>query len=303
MKKCSAIGVFLLVSILSSSCQQSSRIESNKICVSTSVFPIYDMVRNIGGEHIEVFYIVPIGANPHTYEPVPSAIQKLQKADLFLGIHPEFDGWIGDYLPESANQIFLQSEDHEGEEDDHEHDHGGEVNSQHGNPHIWLSVRNAIQLVEKMVEIFSSMDEENRAYYRKNQVIYVDQLNQLDDKIKGLFDTVETRKFIQWHPAWDYFAEDYDLEIVGTIESGHGDEPSIKEFKMLIEKAIQEHVKIVVIGLNLESTAAEALEKEINGKRLRLDTIGNPSVEVKSSYLKMMYTNAKLLAETLKRAD
>ena len=97
MKGRSVFGVFLLVIILSSSCQQSSRVESNKICVSTSVFPIYDMVRNIGGEHLEVFYTVPIGANPHTYEPVPSAIQKLQKADLFLGIHPEFDGWIGDY--------------------------------------------------------------------------------------------------------------------------------------------------------------------------------------------------------------
>jgi|GEM_PF-324703 len=305
MRKCIFMFLFLLCFFNLFLCQRSTRTDSDKILVATSVFPVYDIVRNICGDKLNVLFVVPIGANPHTYEPVPSFVRELQKVDLYFGIHPEFDGWIKDYLPGAATLTFFKDRHREGEDDvhdvelSHHEGHEGEGHVHQENPHIWLSVKNARTMTERVTDELSSLDKNNRNFYQRNRDAYIHKLNRLDEEINTLFSTVRTKKFIQWHPAWDYFAEDYGLDIVGTIESGHGDEPSVKAFKSLIEKAKEETVRVIVLGLNLQSRAAETLENEIDGRLVRLDTIGNPEIQEKSSYLKMMTYNAKILSDEL----
>lgn len=283
-------------------CTQNASL-SKDVRVATSIFPVCDIAKNIAGNNAEVFFVVPSGANPHTYEPVPSVVKKLQQVDLFLGIHPDFDGWIKDYLPEKAKVTFLDRPSHLDDHTNHDHsqhdDEDEKSHQHHGNPHIWLSVRNAKKIAERITLEFASLDEENHIQYERNLNSYVNELNRLDDKIAALFETVKTKMFIQYHPAWDFFAKDYGLDVVGTIESGHGDEPSVRELKSLIEKAKGDQVKVIVIGLNLESKAAEVLRREIDGVLVRLDSIGNPRLPEKSSFLEMMNFNAKTLADAL----
>ena len=305
MRKWFFMLLFLFCLINCFYCQRSTRTDSDKILVATSVFPVYDMVRNIGRDQLNVLYVVPIGANPHTYEPVPSVVQELQKVDLYFGIHPEFDGWIKDFLPGTATLTFFKDQHREGEDDVHdvelsrheEHEDEGHIHQE--NPHIWLSIKNARTMTERITDELTSLDKNNQKLYQRNRDAYIGKLSRLDDEINALFRTVRTKKFIQWHPAWDYFAEEFGLEIVGTIESGHGDEPSVKAFKRLIEKAKEEKVKVIVLGLNLQSRAAETLENEIDGRLVRLDTIGNPEIQEKSSYVKLMIYNAKILSNEL----
>ncbi len=269
---------------------------SKKNVVATSIFPLYDIIQNIIEERADVFFIIPIGANPHTYEPIPSVVKRLQDIDMFIGLHRDLDNWIEEYLSEQTSMKYLN--DHE-KEDPEEH------NRRHRetNPHIWLTVKGAKKLAERITEYVSDLMPDHAPHYKKNLEEYLQRLDDLDRDIFSLFENVKNKKFIQWHPAWDYFAKDYGLEIVGTIEYGHGDKPSIKEFKALVEKARKENVKVIVIGLNLESRATEALRREIDGTLVRLDSIGDPEDKEKNSYIQLMMYNAKKLAEALNQSD
>ncbi len=299
--------VFFLLTFIS--CKNVPISKSEKLNVATSIFPIYDITKNITGTRADVFFVIPVGANPHTYEPVPSTIKQLKNAHLTLAIQQEFDGWISDYLPKQTILEFLkererkinQAHEHEIENRATERDQYKHSADDHENPHIWLTVKGAKKLAKKIAGYLVDMDRKNAHYYKKNLQDYLQELDDLDYRIKDIFKTTKNKKFIQWHPAWNFFAEDYGLEIIGSIEKGHGHEPSIKEFKALIDKAVSEKAKVIVLGLNIESKAAETLSREIDGVVVRLDSIGDPMVKEKSTYIKLMYHNAELLAEALNK--
>jgi zinc transport system substrate-binding protein len=278
---------FFLTLMFFSSCTRQNQTDDVQITVATSIFPIYDIVQHIAGERAEVHYVIPVGANPHHYEPLPATVIKLQRVNLFIGIHSEFDGWILDILPEKANILFLLPED------------GSHCQT---NPHIWLTPGGGMRIATAAARILSSSDPQNKAYYQQNLQSYLRELSILDSTLTSLFDRISCRTFIQWHPAWDYLARDYGLTVAATIEHGHGDEPSVKEFKQLIDTAKRNNIKLVVIGLHAESKATEALVAEIDGTLLRLDTIGDPACDERATYIKMMQHNAILLSTALDRA-
>jgi ABC-type Zn uptake system ZnuABC Zn-binding protein ZnuA len=255
--------------------------------VVTSIFPVYDIVKNIAGDRTTVVYVVPVGANPHLYEPVPAEVTRLQNADLFIGVQRDFDGWVTDLLPAHARIHFLC-----GEEKGYE---------QQENPHIWLSPRGAKQIASSAARFLSSAYPHNSEYYDRNLTLYLEELSELDSTLHRLFAQVASREFIQWHPAWDHLARDYGLSIIATIEA-HGNEPSVKEFQQLVLKAKSQNVRVVVTGLNAHSKATEALVREINATLIRLDTIGDPADTSKATYLKMMHHNAILLSDALSAA-
>ncbi len=285
---------FFFILPLLLSCGGSSDYEVEKFQVATSIFPIYDITKNVVGENIDVFYMVPILANPHTYEPVPSAVNQLKHADLFIGVHHDFDGWMEDFLSDTTDIIYLNEEMRK----DSSHYRNPSLQRVE-NPHIWLTVKGAEKCAQIIAGKLSEIDEANRSAYMKHLQSYLQELVVLDQRLVRLFQNIREKKFIQWHPAWDYFAEDYGLEVLGTIEQGHGDEPSLKEFKELTDMARKQNVKIIIIGLTVQSKATEALVREIDGSLVRLDNIGNPDDPEKSSYIKLMNDNADILAEAL----
>ncbi len=158
-----------------------------------------------------------------------------------------------------------------------------------------------MKLAEKIFGILSELSPEYSKNYYESLNNYLQELHQLDQKILNLFEPIKNKKFIQWHPAWNFFAKDYGLEITATIEHGHGDKPSVRNIKNIIELAKIENVKIIVTGLRQQNKEAELLAKEIDAKLILLDTIGNPEDQYKSSYLRLMYDNARILAEALKQ--
>lgn len=273
--------LFILLFSVFLTCKKSQIPEHGRIRVAASIYPVCDITQSIAGDRAEVFFVVPIGANPHTYEPNPSAVKKLQEVNLFIGLFRDFDGWVEKFLTESATIGYLKERE------------------DNGNPHLWLSVRKAKHLAESIANYLAERDAQNGVYYRENLQSYLIELDRIDKTIAALFRRVKTKKFIQWHSAWDYLAGDYNLKIIGTIQSGHGDKPSIRKFKNLISLARRENVRVVVLGLRRQSRTAEILIKEIDGRLVKLDVMGDPGIKEKSSYTSLMYYNAKILAGAL----
>jgi zinc transport system substrate-binding protein len=139
-----------------------------------------------------------------------------------------------------------------------------------------------------------------KASFDENSADFKTRLRSLDEEIADLFSDVGFHSIIQWHPAWEEFAVDYGLEIAGTVELGHGDTPSVKEFQQLVKTAKQKDVGVIVIGLNVRSQAVESLARETGASILRLDTIGDPADDDRDSYIELMRQNAHLLAGSLR---
>ncbi len=306
MKKLWIIGLCISLVFACSSCQKGGEVP-NQSKVATSIFPIYDIVKQVVGDEIDVIYTVPAGANPHTYEPSVSVVKTLQAVEIFIGINDHLDGWVKEFLPENCEVVFLaeESESH-AVYDEHGHVHSldREHESSHAedeeeNPHVWLSVRRTRDLVAHVTELLRETYPDFASTFNRNARSYDAELAQLDSEIESALSQVATRSFIQWHPAWDYFADDYGLKIIGTLEQGHGDEPSVKDMNDLVRKGRRGDVKTIVIGLGVESKAAQALAREISGRIVRLDTMGDPENPKKSSYIAMMKDNVRLLAAAL----
>jgi zinc transport system substrate-binding protein len=256
------------------------------VTVAVSVFPVYDIARNICGNRASVFYVIPAGADPHTFEPLPSVARRLQKVTIFIGVSHEFDGWMEHYLPKSTVREYLIGKATQGQGDN--------------NPHIWLSVKESKKIAATIATKLIQTDPAHSDLYRANLATYEQKLDDLDRSISALFLNSKNKSFIQWHEAWNYFAADYGLTIAGTVQREGSDNASVRSIKEIVDRAKRDQVRAVVVSLNSEDRSALVLADEIGGKIVRLDGIGEPDSADRSDYLHLMKYNAETLAEGLR---
>jgi zinc transport system substrate-binding protein len=272
----SFISLILLVLAFSvSSCQGTNR-PDDKIGVVVSIAPQADFVEAVGGEKVIVTVMVPPGADPHTYEPTPSQMVGVSNANIYakVGSGVEFElAWMDKISQQNKKMLvvdcskgiqMMEMEEHHGDEDDGEH-HQGE------DPHIWLSPQNAKLMVWNICSGLIQVDPQNESYYTRNRDEYLAKLDALDKDIREGLSRVINRRFIVFHPAWGYFARDYNLEQI-SIEIG-GKEPSAKDIADLIRKAKELGIKIIFAEPQFNPRSAETIAEEIGGRVVFIDPL------------------------------
>jgi ABC-type Zn uptake system ZnuABC Zn-binding protein ZnuA len=255
------------------------------IRAAVSIFAIGDIVHRIYPE-AEIVTAIPPGADPHIFEPTPQLARELQQTEIFLGVHPDFDGWIQRILPKSARtRWFIETPE-----------------ASHGvtNPHLWLSIRGAGVIARKTAQAFSEYDPAGKQGIEDRLAAFLVELDSLRAEMRNCFSNLSNRKFLQWHPAWAEFAEENGLEITGTIERGEAQEPSVHEIQRLINDAKTTRTRIIVLEFNRTSRAAETLREAIDGRIVYLDGIGDPASPERADYPSLMRFNARTLARALK---
>lgn len=288
----------LLVPLLTARCGTQTPAASGPV-MAVSIYPVADIARSIAGDRVTVVSAIPAGANPHTYEPRPSQVAELQQARMFTGISRPFDGWMEKFLPRGASIRYLLDDadkspgHHPGHESAADDGHHGK------NPHLWLSVKGARGIAAALRTHLASADPAGEAIYRRNEERYLKQLEALDAEIRAILAPCKRRAFLQWHPSWDYFAAEYGLVIAGVIERGHGAGPAAGTFRRITEGARRDGVRVIVVDLPVQSSAAEALAREIGGRILQLNTMGVPGDPERGTYPGMMRANARALARAL----
>jgi len=265
------------------SCARKSGMEAGQPAVATSIFPVQDIVANLAGSAVESFFAVPVYANPHTYEPSPSVVRRLGKARLFISVHPEFDGWMRKYLAPDATLLDLSAvADRSG---------FGE------NPHFWISPNRMRPCVDAVTQALCRLEPSRSRDIEENRRNFLAQLDSLEQRIRSASHDCTGAKFIQWHPAWDYFASDYGIDLSGTIEKGHGKEPSVKEVESLIRQARDQDVRAVIVGMTMENKAALNIALEIHAQLIKLDHMGDPADPSRAGYVRMMDFNLERLSQ------
>jgi zinc transport system substrate-binding protein len=253
----------------------------------------------VGGEKIDVTLLVPVGVEPHDWEPTIKDVQQMHKSDFIIINGLGFENWVDDLIENNYQGIIvdtskgiskIQSEEKHDEEKHDEHDH------LQGDPHIWLNPVYAKIQVQNIANAFSNSDPKNAQFYHTNAEEYNKKLDVLDSKIKNeLFECKQD--FIAFHDAFSYFADEYDLNqhtILATTNS-HG-EVTAKTLENVISKARELDIKVIFSEETVNTKTSQIIANEIGGKVLVLSPL---EIVSEDNYISKMTQNLENLKEAL----
>jgi zinc transport system substrate-binding protein len=238
-----------------------------------SILPEQTFVKAIGGDKVNVSLMVQPGNSPHTYEPKPSQMIDIAKADLYFAIDVEFEHvWLPKFqslnpkmqvidLADNVTKIQMQ-EKHECEADDEHHSEHEEHKHEGEDPHIWTAPSNVKIIAENIYNALKKIDPVNADYYKRNLDIFVASIDETDRQIIHFLSSLEdTRRFMVFHPSWGYFAKAYNLEQIAVEVEGK--EPKPKELIHLLKEAKEEKVKAIFTQPEFSDTVAKIIAKEL----------------------------------------
>lgn len=408
MKKKSMIWILVSMLVLSSvfivGCLDQE--DDYDVSVAVTIPPQREWVEAIGGGRIGVTVMVPPGQDPHTYEPKPSQLAELSRADIYFKVgsglefeeiwmdtliaqnkdmtvvdgskgvplldfengccphehlstftllhdndyeleiinrgtgeevaHVHGDHWhgslpdieLGKHVSLGARFYHNDSDIDLGHDEDHQmnvrietgddivetHSHGDHVHIKgiatghahvvfqlmHGDdvayespsikvdvrdhhhhegtdPHIWLSPVNARTMIENFLEKLIEIDPGNEEYYRENAQAYIDELIEMHDQIEALLEPHHGRRFLIYHPSFNYFAREYGLEQVAIEHEGK--EPGPAGLAAIIDQAKDEGITVVFVSPQFDKSNAEAIAAEIGGSVLTLNPLAEDYID------------------------
>ena len=236
--------------------------------LTVSIMPQKYFVEKIGGKNVRVNVMIPPGVDLHSYEPKPQQLQALNNAEAYITVGVAFETAWMDRI-KAANQTMLIIDSSQGIERIPMLEHHHEDGETHGveetlDPHIWLSPKLVKIQAQNIYNGLVKIDPQRQAEYQANLNQFITEIDQLDQQISQKLTPLKNRKFMVFHPAWGYFAKDYNLEQQ-AIEVG-GQEPSAAELADLISEAKQENIKIIFTQPEFSPRSAETIAQEIGGK-------------------------------------
>ena len=258
------IGVFLVGAFPSFSL--TSQNTDNKILVAVTILPEAEFVEKVGGERVKVVVMIPPGASPHTYEPTPKQLVEVSKAKIYfkVGSGVDFELAFMDKIIEVSRNIKVV-------------DCSEGIRVLDKDPHIWLSPRNARIMVKNIYDALVQIDPENKDYYYQNMKSYIQELDNLDKEITRILANVTNRCFMIYHPAWGYFARDYNLTQIPVEKEGK--KPTIQGLMALIDQARKLKMKVIFVSPQFDVKKAETIAESIHGKTVFLDPLAKDYVK------------------------
>ena len=258
----------------------SSNVAAEPLRVMVSIQPQVYFVKQLGGELVNVTCLLPAGAFHGMYEPTAAQMKDLSQAALYVRSMLEHELAWWDKI-QALNPRMIVVDATQGVEliEGHAHHHGEaeaeteahhEGEEEHGKDlHIWLSLRNATIQAENIYQGLIAADPANRDAYTANRDALMQKIEALDREIQAKLANLKTRTFMVFHPAWGYFAKDYNLEQI-PIEV-EGKEPSAAEMAQFITLAQDEQVKVIFVQPQTSRRTADIIAQQVGATVELLD--------------------------------
>jgi zinc transport system substrate-binding protein len=250
-----------------------------------SVPPMAYFVERIGGSGIKAEALIRPGDDPHTFEPKPKQMAALSSARAYFATGFPFEANLLPRIKATNPKLvvvdaaygipFLEDGDHEGDRSD---------------PHIWTSPLAALRIADNVYRGLASIDHDGIDVYRERYRTFLKEITDLDAELWETLKGVRGKKFIVFHPAWGYFANDYGL-IQVSIEA-EGKEPKGADLARLIEMARLEGTKAIFVSPQHSKAGAKVIADAIGANLIDID----PLAEDWTENLKAV---SKILAEAM----
>ena len=298
MKKLSMLLVALAMFIVG--CGGEKQSVSDKLQVAASFYPMAEFARNVGGDKAEVFVLVPDGAEAHDWEPSPSDLSRLGKAQVFV-YNGVVEPWAKQALTALSERKILAVQTGLGlyeragethEEEHHHHDHGCAHGKQ--DPHVWISPKKAIKQVERITAVLCEADVKNAKYYQDNSAKYVEQLKALDIQLTNLAKDAPRKVFVTAHAAFGHLADDYGLKQLAVNGLSPHAEPTPADLQRLIKVVQEENVRYVFFETLTDPKLAKLVADETGAEISVLDPLEGLNEEGRKNkldYLQIMQRN------------
>jgi len=299
--------LWLLVVMLAACTSSSPPQNSAKLQIVATTSIVADVVSIIGGEAIELTVLLPANGDPHTFEPRPADIAKVNAADTVFISGAGLEVFL-DTLLENAGQAaivsvsaglpLLAAGDEHGEDPDHA---GQEVND----PHVWFDPTNVMVWASNIAAALSELDPPNASLFAANAAAYQSQLAELD---AWIFEQVQQipagqRVLVSDHAVFGYFGQRYGFELAGAVVPGFSTlaEPAAQEFARLQDTLRELKVSAIFVGIAANPTLAERLAEDSGIALVFVYTGGLSAPDgPAASYLDMMRFNTAAIVAALK---
>jgi ABC-type Zn uptake system ZnuABC Zn-binding protein ZnuA len=274
---------------------------ANKLKVVTSVSPITNIVKNIGGDKIDLIGIIPGGSDSHTFELVPSDVLKMTNTNLIVIDGLNLEGGMEKVADEAKNQNsstqLLKLGDNTITKDQWMFDFSFPKEKGDPNPHLWLNVDYAIKFANLTRDKLIEMDQVNADYYNANADRYITLLKKLDNGIMQAVQTVppQNRKLLTYHDSWAYFAPRYGMTVIGALQPSDFGEPNPQDIAKLIDQ-IRSEVLAILASEVYPSKVVDQIGREANVtfvQTLTDDALPTEPTDLNHTYVGMMLTNMK----------
>ncbi|MBQ8648586.1 MAG: zinc ABC transporter substrate-binding protein [Clostridia bacterium] len=243
-----------------------------KLNVTVTVFPIYDFVRAVGGDLVDITLLIKPGAEIHSFDPKPSDIVAVENADLFIKIGGESEEWaekIGASEEKTVKMMdcvkLISEEGHHDEYDEH----------------IWTSHSNAVLMIEKICERLTQADPENAEKYKANALKYIGKIEEVSEKTAEVVEKSQS-KFILVADRFPfaYFASEYGLNYAAAFGGcAVSTDISVKVMNTLVGEIKEKNCKAVFYIEMSDKKIAQALSEETGVKLLELHSAHNVTLD------------------------
>jgi len=340
MKKIIAAATALLVAAgMFTGCGASEKptAQGDKLKIVTTIFPEYDWTREILGdqsERAEVTMLLDNGVDLHSYQPTADDLIKIAECDLFIYVGGESDGWVESALASTSNpdravinlidtlgdsvkleEVVegMQETEHDHEEDeehahdaDEEHTDADEQEAE-TDEHVWLSLRNAQAVCQKIAEKLGEIDPEHEQAYTDNALAYIDKLVALDAKYQAAVDAANKKTLVFGDRfPFRYLTEDYGLNYYAAFVGCSAEtEASFETIRFLAEKTDALGLSHVLTIENPNHKIAETVVANTSGKNQQvlsmdsMQSVTSKDVAAGATYLSIMEHNLEVLTQAL----
>ena len=271
---------------------------SEKPKVLSTMSIIADIAKNVGGDFFEVGLIVPVGEDPHTYEPIPQDAQKVVEADLVLMNGLSLEGWLTEFVKNSGTDasIATVTDGIETIKSD---------NYEAPDPHAWMDALNGLIYAENIKKALVKLSPENEAGIEANFEAYKSKLEKAHETMLSKIDNIPSKKrvLITSHDAFQYFGNRYGIRlesILGTSTEADAQTSDVSRIYKVIEET---DVPAVFIESTINPKMLQQIAKDKGvsiGGELYADSLGEPESEA-GTYIGMLTQNVNTITDALSK--
>ena len=292
--------LFLLFTLILVACSPlaSDSPKSATVVLASTTF-LADIAQNVAGDRLQVESLLPVGADPHSYQPIPQDVAKVADSKLLIVNGAGYEHFLDNVLANAGGERTVV-----------EASAGLKVREDAGNehaidPHLWLDPNNVIRYVENIRDGLVALDPGGADVYKSNAQAYIVQLQDLDRWIREQVNSIpaERRLLVTNHESLGYFAERYGFTVVGTVVPGFSSDAasSAQQMAALLDQIKVSGAPAVFLDAGDSPTLAQQIASDagvtvVTDLHLESLTDGPPA----GTYIDMMKYNVTQIVEALR---
>ena len=242
---------------------------NGKIGVVVSIGPEMEWANAVGGDKVDVTLMVPANADPHTYEPLPNQLTQVSNAKIYveIGSPLEFEtNYMDKIRATNPNMLIVNAS-----QGIQLIPNSAENETDTMDPHDWVDPKNAKIMVNNIYNGLVQVDPTDKDYFQKNRDQYLHQLDELDKNTTELLKGKQGTDILVYHPAFGYYAKDYNLSQIGAMIND--EEPSPQRIAMMVNVAKQNNITVVYSEPQYDPKFMQSIASQVGAQVLTVNDL------------------------------